>query len=369
MQRLVLLAALVFWPASAHAAADMASARLAREARSAWPAKLSSPADFNMASAGEILAFAHAFEALPTQRAALVKFTRVKNPDLASVERWRAQTRARMEANLIRARSGCTATDVFPCSGSGASIEIPPAYRTWWDASRAFHAFYLQEQLRLAALFPSTSSEAFAFNSSELTGDEDARDDLSFTLTFDDGPTSPSGQTDAIIKTLAGQGVGAWFFVLGESFSRRLKSMGDQAMRALYAGHCVGSHGFTHARHPRLRDWKGSIDKTRKIIMDVFPSQGQSVPFRPPYGQRLEAQAAHVAASGQKVYLWNIDSQDWNPRFDSAAVRDRVTTLMLLRRKGIILFHDIHPKTNHFLASWLPAMRDAGVKWSPCQGS
>ena len=61
--------------------------------------------------------------------------------------------------------------------------------------------------------------------------------------------------------------------------------------------------------------------------------------------------------------LWNIDSQDWSSKINASEVSDRVITLMLLWRKGIILFHDIHPKAKEALPVITKTLNKSGLQF------
>ncbi|MFT5781992.1 MAG: hypothetical protein ACI9EB_001366 [Pseudomonas sp.] len=61
------------------------------------------------------------------------------------------------------------------------------------------HRSYLNEQLRLAALFAGLSSELDLFSDLEHNGDELA--DRQFLLSFDDGPSASKGNSDRLLAT------------------------------------------------------------------------------------------------------------------------------------------------------------------------
>ena len=66
------------------------------------------------------------------------------------------------------------------------------------------------------------------------------------------------------------------------------------------------------------------------------------------------------------MVLWNIESHDWDDSLTPDDVRQRVMSLMLLWRRGFILFHDVHPRARVVvpqLISWLA--RD-GITWVDC---
>jgi peptidoglycan/xylan/chitin deacetylase (PgdA/CDA1 family) len=89
--------------------------------------------------------------------------------------------------------------------------------------------------------------------------------------------------------------------------------------------------------------------------------------FRPPYGQRRSDSASFFREHGLTVALWNIDSQDWNPTVRADEAANRVLTLMLLWRRGVILFHDMHPKANTAVPWLLGQTRQSGIVWDDCR--
>jgi hypothetical protein len=65
--------------------------------------------------------------------------------------------------------------------------------------------------------------------------------------------------------------------------------------------------------------------------------------------------------------LWNIDSQDWQAQVTPPLAAGRVESLMLLWRRGIILFHDIRPKARLALPQLWRALEGSGVRWMDCR--
>jgi peptidoglycan/xylan/chitin deacetylase (PgdA/CDA1 family) len=102
-------------------------------------------------------------------------------------------------------------------------------------------------------------------------------------------------------------------------------------------------------------------------LVKVLPEgQERLTLFRPPYGQRGDAVLKQLASSGLTDVLWNIDSQDWQAAVTPRLAAGRVVTLMLLWRRGILLFHDIHPKAREALPLvW--SQVDTGVTWLACR--
>jgi peptidoglycan/xylan/chitin deacetylase (PgdA/CDA1 family) len=115
-----------------------------------------------------------------------------------------------------------------------------------------------------------------------------------------------------------------------------------------------------------MADWQESIDSTNKDLMSIVPAGQQRVQyFRPPYGQRTLEISEYVEKAQQQVMLWNIDSQDWNERITAKQITGRMVSLMLLWCRGILLFHDVHPKARKALPEILKAIEKTAVRWVP----
>ena len=67
------------------------------------------------------------------------------------------------------------------------------------------------------------------------------------------------------------------------------------------------------------------------------------------------------------VALWNIDSQDWNSHISAAEAGQRVLNLMLLWRRGVILFHDIHTKAQQAVPWLINNTQQSGIVWDDCR--
>ena len=362
MLRVVVLASVIAAP-TARAAGPQA---VAVSKRSDWPAAITTPADFDRASRAEILLFQQALKALAADPAALdaaVGTKHKKNQD--SVNRWLAEVATRLEANLASARKSCGTAAEPGCSADPAAFlaALGPEFSPWKLSAAAFDRTYALEQMRLAALFPATTSEILTFSPEETTGAD--WPDKTFLLTFDDGPTAEAGTTDKLMPLLKERKASGIFFVLGDALQARLTKGGAAKARALYEGQCVSSHGQVHKSHQHLADWQGSIKSTVGLIRETLPGSGK-IFFRPPYGQRTPEAPAFVKGLDSGIMLWNLDSQDWNAQIAAAEVGDRIQTLMLLWRRGILLFHDVHPKVAVALPAILGLGSAGGVTWRDC---
>jgi len=375
--RFLFVAALTFFWATFPAVGLGAGPKtIAKIDRSLWSEPLSAPQGFDAASFAENIAFSHVFQGywrdLETQLAAL----KVKQVQQESLERWRRETTARLIENINAALKGCRGSLVcgdmadvepaaFEAAAEAAFLSLASRRPEWAAAAEEFYKAYVSEQMRLAALFPKPSSEILAFSNEELTGYE--LPEKTFLLTFDDGPTSSNGETDKLAAFLRDNNLTALFFVLKDPFEKRLEKSGKAGLADLYAGQCVGVHGANHKPHPSLETWPESIDSTWDAVAAALPGKSSKLVFRPPYGQRNQDIISFVSLKKGKLMLWNIDSQDWHSKVSAKDAANRVTTLMLLWRRGIILFHDIHRKAREALPHMLDDLNGAGVNWSNCR--
>lgn len=98
------------------------------------------------------------------------------------------------------------------------------------------------------------------------------------------------------------------------------------------------------------------MQRTAALLQQALPDNYVAL-FRPPYGQRRDDSAEFFRAQGLKVSLWNIDSEDWSPNITADQAGQRVLTLMLLWRRGVVVFHDIHNKVETALLGCSPTRR------------
>ncbi len=113
--------------------------------------------------------------------------------------------------------------------------------------------------------------------------------------------------------------------------------------------------------------WKESIASSSKLIHDTLP-EAYAPAFRPPYGQRPPDSGTYLKAQGVKLILWNIDSHDWDDSLKIAEVEQRTMSLMLLWRRGIVLFHDYFPRAQKVVPRLVAWLAQDGVTWADCHG-
>ncbi len=160
-------------------------------------------------------------------------------------------------------------------------------------------------------------------------------------LTFDDGPglTTPT-----VLDNLKETGMKGTFFVLSQGLDKQ--SLLQHSLRAIDEGHAMASHSYTHAQIPKL-DQKHREHEINDAVKVFETKLGQkSTYFRFPYGAGLNvASLRQMLADGGMIHVfWNVDTLDWQDK-NPQTIFDRALKQMNQLKRGIILFHDIHPQS------------------------
>jgi peptidoglycan/xylan/chitin deacetylase (PgdA/CDA1 family) len=371
MTRWHILAASWLLSLSAHAAGPAVVAKVDRQL---WQESINSVDGFDKASRAAILTYIVTLDDMQKLSDTNMKAAfKIKTINHASVTKWFNKELALILLNYQNAAKSCTAAD-WTCVNNVTSTadlltlaaawqaKIPATLSAWHNNMEQFSRAYAAEQLRLAALFPTISSEIDTFNANEWNGDAFA--DRQFLLTFDDGPTQAHGNTDDTLAMLAAHQKSAVFFVLGENLQNRLHKTDAKTLAALYKNQCVAIHGWEHQSHAKWANWQESIKRTQTLITTAL-ADNFSPFFRPPYGQRKADSGAFFQQQGLQVVLWNLDSQDWNNKVNSNDILNRMLTLMLIKRHGVLLFHDVHTKAKAALPVLFKELGNA-VEWRDC---
>jgi peptidoglycan/xylan/chitin deacetylase (PgdA/CDA1 family) len=162
-------------------------------------------------------------------------------------------------------------------------------------------------------------------------------------LTFDDGPHAAI--TERGVKVLREGGVKGTFFWLAQNIKRLPEVV--RAVRA--AGMPLENHSWSHpnlADAKKLAEAHTSLDReiTQSTAVEAEAYGGKPRFFRCPYGAGIHNAAVRelIAKEGMIHVGWNVDSLDWHDK-NPASVLARVERQMALTKRGIILFHDVHP--------------------------
>jgi peptidoglycan/xylan/chitin deacetylase (PgdA/CDA1 family) len=369
--RIVLAVCAGLWAVGAHAAPPA----IATLDRSVWPERLETPVLFDVASRAEILAFAHALSLSETlDEEGLKRRLGLRYVNLSSVNVIRQRLWRRLLENYQSAQKTCREDanfcvlvedmDQLRQRAEEYTVSDESFYAKWAQPSSAFHERYLNELLYLAALFPQTASEIERYNSDEMSGDE--MPDRTFKLTFEGGPGAAGGGTDWLADFMRQQKMTATFFVLGKKLEERLQEGAPGSVQALYKQQCVGIQGWEYRSHSQWLGWQESVQRSASLVEQTLPDNYVPL-FRPPYGHRRADSGEFFRAQNLRVSLWNIDAKDDNPRLTVEQISDRALTLMLLWRRGTVVFHDAVNKAQSALPLLLANTWQSELTWDDCR--
>jgi peptidoglycan/xylan/chitin deacetylase (PgdA/CDA1 family) len=342
--------------------------------RSAWPERLETPGLFDVASRAQVLGFAHElYVSEELDEEGLKKRLGLRYINVQSLNLIRNRLWNRLLESYQSAQKSCPDDasfcvlvedmDQLRARASEYKIADDSFYAKWAKPSATFYERYLNELLYMAALFPQTSSEVARYNSDELSGDEMA--DRTFQLSFDSGPTLADGNTDWLADFMRQQKMTATFFVLGKSLQARLESTSAADLQSLYRQQCVGIQGWEYRSHSHWNDWQDSVQRSAGLTRQLLPDSYIPL-FRPPYGHRRADSGQYFRQQNLRVSLWNIDAQDGNGRLSAEQISDRVVTLMVLWRRGTVVFHDINAKSQSAVPLVLVNSAQSEVIWDDC---
>ena len=178
-------------------------------------------------------------------------------------------------------------------------------------------------------------------------------------LTFDDGPLPP--YTNRILETLASECVKATFFIVG----RMARAYPAMVRRVHDEGHTVANHSQNHP----FTFHKMSVDQASREIEEGFASLREALGdpdavapfFRIPGLLRQNSVEQYLAAHGDMT--WSVDflADDWI-RINNREVARRAIRRIEARGKGILLLHDIQPRTALALPEILSELKARGFK-------
>jgi peptidoglycan/xylan/chitin deacetylase (PgdA/CDA1 family) len=343
--------------------------------RSTWPEKLGNPTLFDVASRAEILMFSSVLLASESlDEPALAQRLGLRTINLESVNRVRQRMWQRLLNNYNYAQQSCDQDASFcflvedmPTLREQAAkfqVSADSYYIKWAEPSRVFHTQYLDEQLRKAALFPQTSSEVDRFGDYERTGDE--MHDRLFLLTFDSAANAAPDNTAWVTEYLRKSNMNGTFFVLGKDIQARLAEHSVSNLQATYSTQCIGVQGWEFRSHSHWQDWQDSVRRSADLVKSKLPENYVPL-FRPPDGQRRSDAEGFFKAQGLQVALWDIDAQDGAGKLKGNQSAQRVMTLMLLWRHGVINFNAKQDGVKTALPWLVTQTAPVGIGWEECQ--
>jgi peptidoglycan/xylan/chitin deacetylase (PgdA/CDA1 family) len=343
--------------------------------RSTWPEQLNNPTLFDVASRAEILMFARVLLASESlDEPALAQRLGLRTINLESVNNLRQRLWQRLLANYNFAQRSCDqdasfcflVEDMDTLRQQAAKFQVSDDsyYIKWSEPSRLFHAQYLDEQLRKAALFPQVSSEVDRFGDYERNGD--GMHDRLFLLTFDSAANVTPDNTDWVAQYLRKSNMSGTFFVLGKDIQTRLAERSVASLQATYSTQCIGVQGWEFRSHSHWQDWQDSVRRSVELVKSKLPENYVPL-FRPPEGQRRSDAESFFKAQGLQVALWDIDAQDGAGKLKGGASAQRVLTLMLLWRHGVINFNVKQDAVKTAMPWLITQTAQSGIGWEDCQ--
>ncbi|EPL06241.1 polysaccharide deacetylase family protein [Pseudomonas sp. CF161] len=343
--------------------------------RSTWPETLSSPTLFDVASRAEILTFARTLLVSEAwDEASLKQRLGLRIINMEAIDALRQRLWQRLLSNYNYAQQSCDqdasfcylVEDMDSLREQAGKFHLgdDSFYIRWAEPSRVFHEQYLDELLRKAALFPQTSSEVARFGDYERNGDE--LNDRLFLLTFDSAANLAPDNTPWLTDYLRKSNLNGTFFVLGSDIQNRLNQASVASLQSLYSRQCVGVQGWQYRSHSHWQDWQYSVQRSAELVRSKLPENYVPL-FRPPYGQRRADAQAFFNAQGLQVALWDIDAQDGPGKLKAEESGQRVLTLMLLWRRGVIAFNAKQDTVKTAMPWLLTQTAQSGIGWEDCQ--
>ena len=179
-------------------------------------------------------------------------------------------------------------------------------------------------------------------------------------LTFDDGPLPK--HTKPILDILAAQCVKATFFLVG----RQAQANPEGVRKVLAGGHTIASHSQNHPmgmhRLPVDRA-RAEIDDGIASITAALGDKGAAMSpfFRIPGLARNDQIEEYTRQKGLQIWSADFPADDWRP-VSSKRVYDLALQRLAAKGKGILLLHDIQPRTVAALPKILHDLKTRGYR-------
>jgi peptidoglycan/xylan/chitin deacetylase (PgdA/CDA1 family) len=177
-------------------------------------------------------------------------------------------------------------------------------------------------------------------------------------LTFDDGPLPRN--SNKVLDILAAECVKATFFTIGEM----ARFSPEGVRKLLAAGHTIATHTQNHP----LNMNRLPIERARQQIDDGIASTRAALGddadavapfFRIPGLMRADGVEEYLAEQGIQVWSADFLADDWR-HVSSSRVYDLAISRLEAKRKGILLLHDIQPRTVAALPRILETLKARG---------
>jgi len=184
-------------------------------------------------------------------------------------------------------------------------------------------------------------------------------EDHEVVLTFDDGPLPKYSYQ--ILNILAAHCAKATFFLVG----RQAQANPEGVRKVRDAGHTVATHTESHPSNMN----RLSIDRAQKEIEDGIASVTSALAdgtapapfFRIPGLGRSDVIEEYAEAKGLQIWSADFPADDWRG-VSAARVYDLAIQRLEAKGKGILLLHDIQPRTVAALPRILSELKARGYR-------
>ena len=178
-------------------------------------------------------------------------------------------------------------------------------------------------------------------------------------LTFDDGPLPK--YSNQILDILAAHCAKATFFLVG----RQANGNPEGVRKVRDAGHTVATHSQNHPvgmdRLPVDRA-RQEIDQGIASVTAALADGTAPAPFvRIPGLRRNDGIEEYAASKGLQIWSADFPADDWR-NVSAGRVYDLAIQRLEAKRKGILLLHDIQPRTVAALPRILSELKARGYR-------
>lgn len=178
-------------------------------------------------------------------------------------------------------------------------------------------------------------------------------------LTFDDGPL-PRHSLD-VLNILDAQCVKSTFFIVG----RMAKQFPQELRRIHESGHTIGTHSENHPLTFHRMPVEKAVQEIDEGIAHTAAALGDAglvAPFfRIPGLLRAGAVETYLAARGIMTWSADFPADDWR-HISSAQVAHLAISRLEAKGKGVLLLHDIQPRTVAALPTILRELKLRGYR-------